>query len=816
MIASVAISAAVYAMDKPYDYRLPEQEQILPGMRVMVPFGRGNRMLEAMVLALRPGDGEELKQIARRLDETPVMSEPMLHLAAFLRQRYFCTFYDAIKAILPAGLWFRVKDTYSLCPLPDDWRERVRRSELAADVIEALQEQGGSCGDDALQKRFADHQKLQNTLRYLLSKKYITAQTDLLRRVGDKTEKIAELAVSAEEALDYGASRRKSAPMQAAVLELLATVGAVCVKELLYFTGASMPTVNRLEKQGYLRLNQQPVLRRTQIRPTQDNTDYVLNDEQSAVYEGICRRMQQQTPGVALLYGVTGSGKTAVYVNLIRRCLQENKSAMLLVPEIALTPQLLSIFAACFGDKVAVLHSSLRVSERYDEWRRIRSGAARVILGTRSAVFAPAQALGLIILDEEQEHTYKSENAPRYHAREVAIYRGAKENALVLLGSATPSVESMYRARQGIYGLYTLKNRYNGKALPAVEIVDMKQELRDGNSSAVSGVLLDGIRQNMEHGQKAILLLNRRGGSPLTVCVDCGYVPECPRCSVNLTYHIANGRLMCHHCGYSQFYSRQCPQCGGHFKQVGVGTQRVQQELEELLPGTKILRMDSDTVSASNPHEKILSGFEKENIPVLIGTQMVAKGLNFPDVTLVGVLDADAALYMDNYRAAETAFSLITQVVGRAGRADKPGRAVIQTMTPQNEVIVRAAQQDYDGFYHTEIGLRRLRGCPPFRDLITIGFSGFPERQVMTCAANFRDRLRQMLARPEYEAGQTQLLGPAPAAITKVNNRYRYRLTLCCENSRPMRQLIAFLLRQFANDRQNRNITVFADVNAYD
>lgn len=599
--------------------------------------------------------------------------------------------------------------------------------------------------------------------------------------------------------------------MQAAVLELLATAGSVSQKELCYFTGASRETIRRLRELGYVEEAQQEVLRSAVHAPARTAEPLELSPDQRHAFEALRRQSAAEKPGVALLYGVTGSGKTAVYLSLIRACLDEGRSAMLLVPEISLTPQLVELLTAHFGERVAVLHSRLRIGERYDEWKRIRRGAATVVVGTRSAVFAPLVNPGLFILDEEHEHSYKSENTPRYHAREVAIWRGLRERALVVLGSATPSVESMYRARSGQYSLCTLTSRYNGHGLPAAEIVDMKQELRAGNGSPLSRRLREALLQN--EGKQAILFLNRRGSSRMLVCVDCGDVPQCPNCSVNLTYHRANGRLMCHYCGFSRPVYETCPACGGHLKMVGFGTQRVEAELKELLPGKEILRMDADTVTASNSHEVILNRFRDENIPVLIGTQMVTKGLNFENVTLVGVLDADAALYVDNFRAAETAFSMITQVAGRSGRGREDGLALIQTMTPENPVITMAAKQDYDGFYALELPLRQLRGCPPFADLLTVTFSGLQEEQVAAAALRFRSMLQAALP----ESGLTvRVLGPAPASVAKVSNHYRYRLTLSLQNSREARQLLSWLLRCFSKDKENRGVNAFADINPYE
>ena len=488
---------------------------------------------------------------------------------------------------------------------------------------------------------------------------------------------------------------------------------------------------------------------------------------------------------------------------------------MLLVPEIALTPQLLGLMSAYFGDQVAVLHSSLSAGERYDQWKRVRDGAAKVVVGTRSAVFAPCTP-GLIILDEEQEHSYRSENTPRYDAKEVAIWRGVKERALVLLGSATPSIESMYRAKNGAYRLYTLKERYNRKPLPPVEIVDMRYEMKMGNDLSLSVPLRQSMMETRENGKQTILLLNRRGNSRALVCIDCRETPECPRCSVRLTYHSANNRLMCHYCGYSQPNPERCPSCGGPLKTIGTGTQKVQEELRVLFPEMETIRMDADTVSAVNTHEKILERFQTDKIPVLIGTQMVAKGLNLPDVTLVGVLDAELSLYNSSFRAAETTFNMLTQVVGRAGRGDTPGRAIIQTVIPDHQVIRLAAAQDYDGFYDLEVKLRQIQNDPPFGDLVSVTFTGEEETAVLRGAAKFRDSLIACLRSPGYEQEICTVLGPAPCAVPKINYHFRYRLTLRCRMSRNLRLLIAHLLRQFSQDKLNRKVSAFADVNGFE
>ena len=812
MIGKIAVSAANFAIDKPYSYRIPQDMTLAPGQRVMVPFGRANRRTEGIVLTVEPGSEDKLKPVESCLDDTPILTETQLRLAAFLRERYFCTFFDAIRVMLPAGLWFRTRLTVSLTE-DRSWKDKAIRKEGAAELLELLENLGGTAQEEALRNLISDEDTLREVLSYLRQKKWITCQTDFLRKTQDKSEKIATLAQSPEETMAYAAGRPKSAAMQRQVLELLCSVGSVAVKDLCYFTGASTATVNRLEKLGYLTLSQRPVLRCREIRPAKLSGPLVLNEEQQACFEGLASQMAQEEPGVALLYGVTGSGKTSVYIRLIQTCLENGKSAMLLVPEIALTPQLLGILAAYFGTQVAVLHSSLSAAERYDQWKRVKSGDARVVVGTRSAVFAPCTP-GLLILDEEQEHSYKSESAPRYDAKEVAIWRGAREGALVVLGSATPSIESMYRAKTGLYRLYTLRQRYNGRPLPEVEIVDMREELKLGNDTSLSIPLRQRILETRQAGKQTILLLNRRGNSRALVCIDCRQTPECPRCSVHLTYHSANSRLMCHYCGFSMAAPARCPACGGPLKAIGTGTQKVQQELAALFPDMETSRMDADTVSAVNTHEKILEHFQKENVPVLLGTQMVAKGLNLPNVTLVGVLDGDLSLYSGGFRAGETTFNMLTQVVGRAGRGDSAGRAVIQTLQPTHQVIGLAAKQDYDGFYDLEIRLRQAQAAPPFGDFALVTFSGQEEGQVLRGAAVFRDSLNAWLRQvPEEKCG---VLGPAPCVVPKVNYNYRYQLTLRCHMTRPLRQLLAALLRKFSQDKANRGVNAYIDVNGYD
>ena len=809
MIAKIAVSAATFAIDKPYSYYVPEGMTLRPGIRVMVPFGRGNRICEGVVLAVEEGMQTGLKTVHQALDEEPLLSDWMLRLGAFLRERYFCTYFDAIRVMLPVGLWFQTQNVYTLTPDAPRDTAGIRKKD-ALTLLQAIRDCGGRAEEKWLSTVISEPDAFESAISYLLRKKWISAELSAQRRTGDKTEKIATLLRSAEETLDFENSLGRNSAMQKSVLSLMRSVGSASVKDICYYTGAKPATVNRLCQLGYLELSQREVLRCKQIVPAKIPEKLELNEEQAAVCQGLSEQMHRETPGAALLHGVTGSGKTVVYIRLIQQCLASGRQAILMVPEIALTPQLLGLMAAWFGDQVAVLHSSLSAAERYDQWKRVRSRKANVVVGTRSAVFAPCQDPGLIILDEEQEHSYQSENSPRYSALEVALWRGVKQKALVLMGSATPSIETMYLAKTGVYAYYSLNRRFNGKPLPQVEIVDMRAQLEAGNDGTLSYPLQSAMQENLEKKKQTVLFLNRRGNSRALVCVDCREAPECPRCSERLTYHSANDRLMCHYCGYSQPVPKRCPRCGGPLKQIGSGTQKVQQEIRDVFGDIPVERMDADTVSASNSHEQILSRFQEQQIPVLLGTQMVAKGLNFPGVTLVGVLDADLSLYVGSYRAAETTFNMLTQVVGRAGRGDTPGRAMIQTMVPEHKVITLAAQQDYAGFYELEIGLRRIQNCPPFADFITVTFTGKEETRLLRSAVKFRDSLRVCLG------DACQILGPAPCPVPKINYTYRYQLTLRCKLDREKRRQIAGLLKQFSADRENRDISAFVTVNGYE
>ena len=804
-IAKIALEKATYAIDKPYDYLAPGELGLRVGCRVLVPFGRGNRTSEGVVLTLREElPDKPLKSIRLNLDAEPLMGEKEIRLALWMTKRYFCTFYDAIRTILPAAVWYSYRERWRAVENGGDPAAEAREQAVYARLSE------GEMTTAQLQETFGE--SVLTLLHAMQAAGRVEQITDCRRKVQDKTVEMISLAVSADEAMEAVKGSRSVRVRDA--LQFLAQNGEVTYHDLAYYTGVGRAQVNSLEKKGLLMLRSREEYRLSPRDYAMPARPITLNDEQETAFGALLDRCRREPPGVTLLQGVTGSGKTLVYIRLTQELLKDGKAVMILVPEIALTPQMMARFTAYFGDNVALLHSGLRMTERYDQWKRIRRGEARVVLGTRSAVFAPVSDLGLIILDEEQESSYESENAPAYHARDIAKYRCAAEGAQLLLGSATPTVETAYFARQGDYRLQLLRKRYNEKNLPRVTIADMRQELQNGNISCISEDLRRELQENISRGEQSILFLNRRGASRQMLCPQCGYVPRCPNCSVYLTYHSANERLMCHYCGHSEKAPEVCPECGGLLKKIGFGTQKVAQELQELFPDTEILRMDADTVGEG--HEAILRRFTQEKIPILLGTQMVAKGLDFENVTLVGVLAADMGLYVEHYRASERTFSLLTQVVGRAGRGEKPGRAVIQTYTPRNDVILAAAAQDYDRFYDAEIRLRKLRRDPPFAEQFLVTVTGSEEHRVRQAAGEIAVSLRNAVQKPPYLAADCDVLGPAPAPVVKVNNRYRYRILVIGRGDKNLRRLLAAYMQEFAGRPEHRGMHIFTDYNLMD
>lgn len=719
LIAQVAVDRATIHFDKLYSYRIPEplEEAVFPGSMVLVPFGRGSAVARmGVVLAVERAEApsDKLKELYDAAPEKARLSPELLHLVDQLREHTFCTYYEAVKAIIPYGAQYK-----------------------------AVAEGG--------------HYRLQ---------KQLVRHTEFFYEQGSKPEKLTAKQAAAYEALANGGKSMAQLEEQGvskAVLEALCKKGGA---------------VRGIRDKALALYEEHPL----------EGGPLELSPSQQAAYEKL-RALMNGRPAAALLHGVTSSGKTLVFVKLIQAAVAAGRQALVLVPEISLTPQMIYRLKAYFGSRVAVQHSALSNTERLLQWQQIQNGEADVVVGTRSAVFAPLERLGLIIIDEEQEHTYHSENSPRYLAHDVAKRRAVSHGALLLLSSATPSTETYHAAKTGRYHLVELPERYNGMPLPEVRLVDMREELRAGNAGAISRELAREMQANLDRGEQTILLLNRRGYKTVGMCTECGEVLKCTSCSVPMVYHKADDKLLCHYCGNAVSPVPQlCPQCGGKMKYTGFGTQRVEEELAALLPQARLLRMDLDTTAHKNAHEKMLAHFAKGEYDVLVGTQMVAKGLDFERVTLVGVIGIDQMLFAQGYKAFENVFSLVTQVVGRGGRAQSPGRALIQTVDPAHPVLNLAAKQDYTSFYEQEILFRKLNLYPPFCTICMAAFSGAKEAEVSQAARAFAGFVQRRAQRKKDVP--LRVLGPAPMNIAMVADRYRYKLTLKCRNDAAFRLLL--------------------------
>ena len=743
----VAVSNATFHFDKLYTYAVmpAQQDDVRLGSMVLVPFGRGSRARMGVVLACdAEPESSKLKYLFDVAPASACLTPELLKLVYFLKERTFCTYYEAVKAVIPYGAQYKPA--------------------VAADGVTPV-----------LQKQLTRHTENSYQLAGELSAKPKPTAKQLaavaLLSGGPRTQGELE---------EKGISR--------AVLDNLCTKGVLACTR-----------VNRsIDLYASIPLQNEPI---------------VLTEEQQAAYGALLPHLEDTAPHSALLYGVTGSGKTLVFLKLIERCLQLGRKALVLVPEISLTPQMILRLKSQFGRRVAVQHSALNHTERLLQWQMIQDGGADIVVGTRSAIFSPLENIGLVIIDEEQEHTYRSESAPRYSAHEVARQRAAENGALLLLASATPSTESYFAAQKGRTQLVRLTKRYGGNPLPSVQIVDMRAELASGNPREISLALEDAIRRNLEAHKQTILLLNRRGYQTVAQCEDCREVLKCPKCSVPMVYHKASHKLLCHYCG-SQMDPppKNCPACGGKLQYRGFGTQKAEEELAKLFPEARILRMDQDSTAAKDAHEKLLARFADHEYDIMVGTQMVAKGLDFEDVTLVGVLGIDSLLFAQGFRAYETVFSLITQVVGRSGRAKDPGFAIIQTTDPDNPVLNLAAAQDYDAFFEQEIAYRRLGLYPPFCGLCVIGFAGGKEIEVARAAARFSALLGQQAAKqPDLPL---RVLGPTPGNIEKINDTYRYKLTIKCRNDRRFRDLVRETLGLYEQEKLPSKASVVVDLHS--
>ena len=802
-IAGIAVENTTYSFDKIFDYRVSSSlvGEVSVGKRVLVPFGNGNRKRQGMVFYTKNGNAEKLKSVISVLDVEPVLTEEMLRLASFMKEHYFCTYYDAVRTMLPAGISYNITTTYTAV-------KGVDTGELELDlqsVYNYLLTQKKPVKRETLTQTFGLDGSAFDSL---CERGFLRKSDEAFRKVGDAVMKMVALNEDAD------ISDVKLSPKQNSVIEILQLAGTASVKEICYYTGVTASVIDNLVGKNLAYYYEDEIFRTEKNNSCKENTETVLSDEQNKAYKSLLSEYREGKPSVSLLYGITGSGKTSVFLKLIESVIKDDKGIIVMVPEIALTPQFLSIFKSKFGGDVAVFHSGLSLGERLDEYKRVLRGKAKIAVGTRSAVFAPFKNLGLVIMDEEQEHTYKSESSPRYHAREVAKFRVNEHNALLLLSSATPDVESFYYAKTGRYSLNKLTRRFGNAILPKVVVADMNEELLNGNTTGFSHELISALEYNLETGKQSILLLNRRGHNTFVMCSKCRETVTCPNCSIALRYHSANNKLMCHYCGYSMPYLSECPTC--HNKSLrfgGTGTQRIEQQLTEYLPGARVLRLDADSTMRKSSHERLLTAFAEGDYDILIGTQMVAKGLNFPNVTLVGVLNPDSMLYADDYRSYERTFSLLTQVVGRSGRGDDKGVAVIQTNTPDNNVITMAAAQDYERFYDSEIVLRKALLYPPFADICMVGFVSQSHTAAIKASKRFTDSFIKM-AKESYPNLPLRLLGPSAALVAKVSNKYRYKLIIKCRNDKKFRKLLNEVVIDFNSDKENKNVTAYIDMNA--
>ncbi len=810
-VAKVAISRASYSYDALYSYSVPEEfsGRVCCGMRVLVPFGKGNKKSVGLVTRTytEAEYNEKLKPIISVIDSESLVTEEMMNIIFWLKENTFCTYFDAYKSVVPTGFSYNFTQHYSLV---NTYIDEDMLSEDEKNIVDFLR----SAPNQREIDKFLDVKndpKRKRVVDSLIDKGYVEVNDSMKRRVGDESVRMVRLT----DEYSRGEIQTSLTPKQSMIVKLLEESGCASVKEVCYMTSCTASIIKRLADKKVVLEYKYEVMRNAvgELGKRQSPEDITLNDEQSAAYNGIMELVKAEKPAGALLYGVTGSGKTSVFIKLIDSVLKMGKNAVMLVPEISLTPQMLAKFKALFGDMIAILHSSLSLGQRTDEFKRIKNGEARIVIGTRSAVFAPVSNIGIIIMDEEGEYSYKSDSAPRYHARDVGIQRCGYNNCVLLLASATPSLESFYYARKSRFHLFELKKRYSDAPLPKVEIVDMQKEAADGNDSLLSRTLADKLSETLEKGEQAILLLNRRGYTTYISCVDCRQPVACPNCNIPLTYHKKNNRYMCHYCGYTMDNIERCPYCGSEkLKSSGVGTQRVEDELEQMFPDARLLRMDADTTSSRYSYEENFKAFENGEYDIMLGTQMIAKGLNFPNVTLVGVISLDKALFTGDFRSYERTFSLLTQVAGRSGRGDKPGTAYIQTFVPDHYVLNLAAQQNYDEFYSEEIALRKSLTYPPFCDICVIGFSAPLESKAIGASRWVTSLIREYVSSRKV-GFPMRALGPAPCTFEMINNRYRYRLILKSRNTSEFREMIRYVLGEFYKNKDFRTVRIYADIN---
>lgn len=799
LIAAVAVEKTSASFDDLFSYLVPERlrDTAHAGMRVLVPFGRGDKKRSGVIFSLseREYDGR-LKEIYSAADDGISLDSEMLRLAEWLKETTFCTYYDAVRTMLPAGLVLKYEQKYALA-------ENYTADGLAENELRLLEQvQSLPEKEQAAVLNLPENRK---TAEALAEKGILNKNERVRRKVGDNTERIVSLTGT-----DF--SELRLSPKQKKVIETLSEVGTASLKELCYLCAVTESVVKNLEAKGIAEINEAEASRAVSkdAIPTARLSDIEFSKLQQDTYDGIKSLMETGEPRCALLHGVTGSGKTSVFIKLIEYARDTGKTAILLVPEISLTPQTVGKFQSLFGNTVAIIHSGLSLGQRADEYKRIQRGEAKIVIGTRSAVFAPLKNIGIIVIDEEGEHTYKSEMSPRYHARDVAKQRCFHHNALLLLASATPSFDSYYNALNGKYNLFTMSERYSSAELPDVKMIDMRVEAENGNRGNFSEELLCELKYNLQKGEQSMLLLNRRGYHTYANCISCGAVVECPNCGVPLTYHKINDSVICHICGFRKAMPHKCEKCGsGFIYQSGTGTQRIEDEIKEFFPNARVLRMDADTTMSKFSYEKRFKEFKNNEYDIMIGTQMIAKGLDFENVTLVGVLLIDRSLYAGDYLGYEKTFSLVTQVVGRSGRGAKKGRAFIQTFTPDHYVLELAAQQNYKEFYAQETEVRKALIFPPYCDICLIGFSSVNEAAVRKAAEKFFG----MLKKEADKASGIPIILLGPTMNGRINGSHRAKIIVKCRNTKAFRDILRYVMSESYKDADFKEVSFYADFN---
>lgn len=815
MIAQVILNSTSRATDNIYHYIVPEefQKDISVGMRVETTFGRGNKPVEAYVIGFTDdSDYKNLKPILKIIDYSVYFDESDVSLVIFMKHRYFCTYCQALKTIMPSGVNLKFSRLVFLNDCSKEYvHDAVKNSLLCSNIVDELQK----CSPLTVEKltELTGKRNVLSGIKKLEEKNIVTTELVRTNGVKDSTSLYVSLSIDRDDAYELCDVLSKRAPAQARALEMIADSLSISLSELCEFCSVSKSTVDALVKKGYTEYKKE-VTRGDFLKEysVSECVRKTLTPTQKQVVEKISQSIDKNNYHTYLIHGVTGSGKTEVYLNLIEKTIEIGRQAILLVPEISLTPQMVSQVVSRFSGRVAVLHSSLTVKQRYDEWKKIKDGEVDVAVGARSAIFAPFNNIGLIIVDEEHENTYKSEQSPRYNAVEIARFRSNQYNSTLVLASATPSVDSYYKAMMDKYTLLEMNSRIGDVSLPEVEIVDMRKELQNGNMNIFSSRLIELIRNNIDSGRQTMLFLNRRGYSNAVSCRNCGYVMKCPHCNVSLTYHKTKGKMICHYCDYMTDLLKKCPSCDSKYiKHFGTGTQKVAETVEKLFPDATYLRMDADTTSERTSHERILKKFKDENINILIGTQMITKGLDFQNVTLVGVLAADMSLNQEDFRAGERTFDLITQVCGRSGRGKYPGTALIQTYNPDDETIILSAKQDYKSFYNKEIEFRKMLVYPPFCEFINITFTDSDEEKAQKTSKKFYQDLLYEIKNNNLKSC-IEVFEPVKSPIYFINDKFRYRILAKTKYNKELYDVMGNLYKKFSGDRY---CGVIIDVNPH-